>query len=140
MGDGNAVTLLAEFASAWNAHDLERMMACMADDCEFLTAAGPECHGQRHVGRDAVQQAFRDVLGSMPDAHWHGRQLVVDGDTAFSLWTLTGTRVDGTRVEVDGVDHFELRNGKVRVKNAFRKQRTAAPVPPATRPASPSLT
>jgi len=123
MSDGNSEALLKEFASAWNAHDLERMMDCMSDDCEFLTSAGPQRHGQRHIGRDAVRQAFKAVLDSMPDAHWHGRQLVVQGDTAFSLWTLTGTKADGSRVDVDGVDHFDLRGGKVRLKNAFRKER-----------------
>jgi hypothetical protein len=42
-----------------------------------------------------------------------------------SEWTFTGTRMDGTRVEVNGCDLFTFRDGKIAVKNSFRKNRPA---------------
>jgi hypothetical protein len=42
-----------------------------------------------------------------------------------SEWTFTGSRVDGSRVEVTGCDLFTFKNGKIAVKNSYRKNRTA---------------
>ncbi|MES2100422.1 MAG: nuclear transport factor 2 family protein [Pseudomonadota bacterium] len=116
-------TTLAAFSAAWNAHDIDALMSFMHDDCEFLTPAGPDACGTRHVGRDAVRRAFEGVWQAMPDAHWHNGRYIVQGDLAFSLWTFTGTTADGARTEVDGVDVFTLKNGKIQTKNAFRKTR-----------------
>ena len=41
--------------------------------------------------------------------------------------TFTGTAADGSRVEADMVDVFTFKNGKIQVKNAYRKQRPALP-------------
>ena len=43
----------------------------------------------------------------------------------MSEWTFTGTRADGARVEVHGCDLFTCRNGKIVVKNSYRKNRPA---------------
>ena len=43
----------------------------------------------------------------------------------------TGTRADGTRVEVQGCDLFTLRDGKISLKNSYRKNRP--PVAKSTR-------
>jgi ketosteroid isomerase-like protein len=40
-----------------------------------------------------------------------------------SEWTFTGTRVDGTRIEVNGCDLFTFRGGKIALKNSYRKSR-----------------
>ncbi|MCG2606032.1 MAG: nuclear transport factor 2 family protein, partial [Achromobacter sp.] len=53
--------------------------------------------------------------------HW------VAGDRGVSECTFTGTAADGSRVEADMVDVFTFQDGKIRVKNAFRKQRPALP-------------
>jgi ketosteroid isomerase-like protein len=41
-----------------------------------------------------------------------------------SEWTFTGTRRDGTRVEVTGCDLFTFRDGRIAIKNSYRKNRT----------------
>ena len=41
----------------------------------------------------------------------------------MSQWTFTGTRADGTRVEVHGCDLFTFRNGRIAVKDSYRKNR-----------------
>ena len=51
------------------------------------------------------------------------------GDLGVSEWRFTGTRADGTRIEVDGVDIFTFRDGRIPVKNAYRKQRPRQPTP-----------
>ena len=39
------VDMLAEFAAAWNRHDIDALMSFMSDDCVFETVGGPERWG-----------------------------------------------------------------------------------------------
>jgi len=122
---------LAAFSDAWNAHDIDALMSFMTEDCIFQTAAGPDACGTRHVGADAVRKAFPAAWATMPDAQWRNGKHFVQGDFGTSEWTFTGTAADGTRVEVDGVDLFTFKGGKIHLKNVFRKTRPN--LPPAAR-------
>lgn len=121
------VATLQAFSEAWNRHDIDALMSFMTEDCIFQTAAGPDACGTRHVGAAAVRQAFPAAWQSMPDAQWRNARHFVHGDFGVSEWTFTGTAADGTRVEVDGVDLFQFRGGKIHVKNVFRKTRPNLP-------------
>ncbi len=121
------VDMLQAFADAWNAHDVDALMSFMHDDCVFETAAGPEACGARHVGRDAVRKAFAAAWTSFPDAQWRNARHFVAGERGVSEWTFTGTAADGTRIEANGVDVFTFSDGKILVKNAFRKDRPRLP-------------
>jgi ketosteroid isomerase-like protein/quercetin dioxygenase-like cupin family protein len=114
---------LERFADAWNARDPEALMACMAEDCEFLAAAGPEANGQVHKGRQAVRAAYAAIFEAFPESAWNDARHVVCGDRGFSEWRFVGTDRQGARVEVDGCDLFAFDGELIRVKNSFRKQR-----------------
>ena len=118
---------LAAFSEAWNRHDVDALMSFMSDDCVFMTAGGPDACGARHEGREAVAKAFAGAWATLPDAHWSNGVYFVQGDFGVSQWTFTGTAADGTRVETDGVDIFTFKDGKIAVKNAFRKARPNLP-------------
>ena len=120
---------LQEFADAWNRHDVDALMSFMTDDCIFEASAGGEVAGTRYVGREAVRAAYADVWATFPDAHWGNARHFVCGDRGVSEWTFTGTRSDGARVEVHGCDLFKFRDGKIALKNSYRKNRppTAGP-------------
>lgn len=120
-------TTLEAFGDAWNRHDVDALMSFMSDDCVFQTGAGPDACGTRHVGRDAVRTAFAAAWATLPDAQWVNGQYFVQGDFGVSQWTFTGTAADGTRVETDGVDLFTFKDGKIALKNAFRKARPNLP-------------
>lgn len=121
------VATLAAFSAAWNRHDIEALMSFMTDDCIFQTAAGPDACGTRHVGKTAVKIAFESAWLNFPDAQWIHDQHFVHGDFGVSQWTFTGTAADGTRVEADGVDLFTFKDGKIHLKNVFRKNRPNLP-------------
>ena len=120
---------LQAFADAWNRHDIDALMSFMTDDCAFEASAGPEVCGTRVEGREAVRAAFADVWMTFPDAHWGDARHFVCGDRGVSEWIFTGTRGDGTRVEVHGCDLFRFRDGRIALKNSYRKNR-----PPLSRP------
>jgi steroid delta-isomerase-like uncharacterized protein len=119
--------VLQAFADAFNRHDTEAIMSFMTDDCVFDASAGPDACGTRYVGRQAVRAGFLDVWATFPDAHWGNARHFVQGDRGVSEWTFTGTRADGTRVEVNGCDVFTFRDGRIALKNSYRKNRPPLP-------------
>lgn len=123
--EADLMALLDRFAEAWNRHDVDALMSMMADDGVFEASAGPEVNGERSEGRTAVRNAFAAVFDAFPDAHWGGARHFIAGDRGVSEWTFTGTAPDGRRVEVNGCDLFTFRDGRIAIKNSYRKNRTA---------------
>ena len=119
-----AESLLAAFGDAFNRHDLDALMDMMTADCIFDASAGGSADGERHRGQAAVRAAFAAVFEQFPDAQWRNARHFVAGGRGVSEWTFTGTRRGGTRVEVRGCDVMTLRDGKIAVKDSFRKNRT----------------
>lgn len=125
--DPITVATLAAFSAAWNRHDIDSLMSFMSHDCVFQTAAGPESYGARHDGPAAVRTAFESAWINFPDAQWiHDRHFVHE-NFGVSEWTFKGTAADGSRVEADGVDVFTFKDGKIQLKNVFRKNRPNLP-------------
>ena len=119
--DADSLKLLERFAEAWNRHDLDALMSMMTDDCVFEASAGSEVNGERSEGKQAVRVAYAAVFETFPDAHWANATHFVAGNRGVSEWTFTGTRKDGKRVEVTGCDLFTFRDGKITIKNSYRK-------------------
>ena len=118
---------LQAFADAWNRHDAEALMSFMTEDCVFEASGGPEICRTRYVGREAVRAGYAEVWSTFPDAHWGNARHFVQGERAVSEWTFTGTRTDGSRVEVNGCDLFTIKEGKIAAKNSYRKNRRTLP-------------
>lgn len=114
---------LAALFDAFNRHDIGGVMSVFAEDCVFYAVAGAEAYGSKIEGAKAISNAFSSVWAAMSDAHWDHHSHFVCGDRAVSEWTFSGTNADGSRVEAEGADLFTLRDGKIVVKQAFRKQR-----------------
>lgn len=121
------VATLAAFSDAWNRHDIDALMSFMSEDCVFQTAAGPDACGTRISGPAAVRQAFAAAWATVPDAQWRNGVHFVSGDFGTSQWTFTGTAADGSRIETDGIDVFTFKDGKIALKNVFRKARPNLP-------------
>ncbi len=114
---------LAALFDAFNRHDVDAVMSVFADDCVFFAVGGNEVYGTKIEGAEAIANAFSGVWTAMADAHWDHHSHFVQGDRAVSEWIFSGTNSDGSRVEAQGADLFTLRDGKIIVKQALRKQR-----------------
>ena len=117
------IAILDGFANAFNAHDVDLILSYMTDDCVFEASAGPNVDGEKFTGKGAVKKAFEDVFKNYPDAHWGNIRHFISGERAVSEWILTGTKSDGSKVEVTGCDLFTFRDGKIAIKNSYRKNR-----------------
>ena len=118
-----SIEMLQAFADAFNRHDADAVMSFMTEDCVFEASAGPEVCGTRFAGSAAVRAAFVEVFTTFADARWNHAQHFIAGQRAISEWTFTGTRADGAWVEVHGCDVFTFRDGKIALKNSYRKNR-----------------
>ena len=128
MGQSNkniTEAFLQSFVDAFNAHDVKAIMAHMTDDCVFEASAGPDFNGQKFAGQQQVGKAFEKVFTDFPDAHWGYARHFISGDRAVSEWIFTGTKTDGSKVEVSGCDVFTFKDGKIAIKNSYRKNRVA---------------
>ena len=125
LSEADALALLDRFAAAWNRHDLDALMSMMTDDCVFESSAGSQVDGQRSEGKPAVRDAYAAVFETFPDAQWANCRHFIAGNRAVSEWTFAGTHKDGRRVEVNGCDLFTLRDGRIAIKNSYRKNRPA---------------
>jgi ketosteroid isomerase-like protein len=117
--------LLQTFADAFNEHNVQAIMQHMTNDCVFEASAGPEVDGEKFVGLESVRKAFEEVFETFPNAKWNNAKHFISGERGFSEWIFSGTKTDGTIVEVTGCDLFTFRNGKIAIKNSYRKNRAA---------------
>jgi steroid delta-isomerase-like uncharacterized protein len=120
------VDVLQQVLAAFNAHDLDAIMAHFADDCVFEAPRGPERWGRRFVGKDEVRRGLGARFEGIPDVSYGDDDHFVSGNRAVSEWTLTGTTVDGERVDVRGCDLWTFGDdGKIVRKASFWKIREA---------------
>jgi ketosteroid isomerase-like protein len=114
---------LEALCDAFNAHDLDRIMAHFADDCVLEMPRGPDPWGTRAEGRAAVRAALATRFEGLPDVHYGDATHFVDeaAQAGMSRWTLTGTTGAGARIEVRGCDFYGFRGGKVARKDSYWK-------------------
>jgi len=113
--------VLARVLDGFNRHDVDAIMAEFSDDCVFQSPRGPDPWGRRFVGRHAVGEGFAGRFRGIPDIHYEGAGDFVSGDRGVSEWVLTGTTVDGERLEVHGCDLWTFRDDQIVCKNSFWK-------------------
>ena len=114
---------LKELCAAFNAHDLDRIMAFFSDDCVLEMPRGSEPWGIRFEGKQNVRAALATRFEGLPDVHYGNDEHFVDSaaNTGVSKWTLTGTTREGSRKEVRGCDFYTFLNGKVIRKDSYWK-------------------
>ena len=73
-------------------------------------------------GADEIAAYFEGLFAAIPDVHMEVLHVAAEGDAVFVRWHLTGTHTGtawagieptGSRIELDGIDHFTVRDGTV---------------------------
>jgi ketosteroid isomerase-like protein len=114
---------LIELCEAFNAHDLDRIMACFDEECVLEMPRGTKPWGARFEGKPSVRAALATRFEGLPDVHYGNAEHFVDStaETGMSKWLLTGTGRDGKKVEAHGCDFYTFRAGKVTRKDSYWK-------------------
>lgn len=118
------VEFLERFGEAWNRRDLDSIMSFFTDDCAYLASFGPDRDGTPYRGHAAVREGIATSLASFPDGRYTDVRTFVAGNRGASEWTFIATTSTGERVEIRGCDLFEFKEGKIKTKDAFRKEKS----------------
>jgi len=111
------VAAVARFGAAFEARDVDAVMAAMTEDCVFESTAPPD--GERFVGQAAVRQAWVDFFAASGDAVFTTEEQFVAGDRVVARWRYTWATDGGGHVR--GVDVFRVRDGLVAEKLSYVK-------------------
>jgi len=77
---------VAVWASAWNSHDINTVLALFANDVQIDQPENP-----KPLDYAGARKFFSMIFRAYPDFHVTVRQAIVDGQTAVSVEQVTGT-------------------------------------------------
>ena len=115
------------YNAAWNAHDVDAILAMHADDSVF------ENHttGDVNIGRDAIGAAIGGIFTVFPDLEFETRRQYLREDLVVQEWTARGTHLGkmnragleveptGRTVEYRGLDVIPIEDGLVARKDVY---------------------
>ncbi len=124
MSDDRNLAVLRQVLAAFNRHDLDAIMSHFAEDCVFDSPRGPDRFGGRFVGKAEVRRGLAARFEGIPDVHYADDEHFACGRRGASEWTISGTTVDGSRIDVRGCDLWTFgEDGKLVRKDSFWKIR-----------------
>ena len=117
---------IARYNDAWNAHDLDAIMAMHAPDMVFENhTAGETAQGE------AVRGHIGSIFETWPDIHFEGRRTYAREGLVVQEWTATATHANrmtrgelvaeptGKRITWNGIDVIPFENGLVKRKDVY---------------------
>jgi steroid delta-isomerase-like uncharacterized protein len=114
------------YNAAWNAHDLDAIMALHAPDMVFENHTA----GETATG-DAVREHIGAIFATWPDIAFETRRLYVRDDLVVQEWTATATHAStmrrgdlvaeptGRRIAWEGLDVIPFEDGRVKRKDVY---------------------
>jgi ketosteroid isomerase-like protein len=111
---GELERVIERYNEAWNAHDVDAILAHHAPGMVFENHTA----GERVEGEDVGSHIAR-IFENAPDLVFRSRRLYARDGLVVSEWTATATRADGSRVEWDGIDVFPFQNGLIVRKDVY---------------------
>ncbi|HXG75825.1 MAG TPA: nuclear transport factor 2 family protein [Gaiellaceae bacterium] len=115
------LAVLGRMLDAFNRHDLDAIMSLFVDDCVFESPRGPDPWGRRFEGKPAVAEGLAARFTGIPDVTYESHGDFVAGERGASEWTLRGTTVDGSSLEVRGCDLWTFRGDEIVRKDSYWK-------------------
>lgn len=113
---------LASIGQAFNSRDVERIVALFHDDAIFWLASGPEPVGTTLNGKAAIRKLLADRFKLIPDMHWaRTDEWMGEGDRAVTQWRVTGKAADGTKLDYQGCDLYQFKDGLIWRKDTYWK-------------------
>jgi limonene-1,2-epoxide hydrolase len=108
--NSNGARVIDRLVRATNAHDLEAVVACFAEDYRNVTPAHPH---RSFTGPDQVRDNWRQIFAGVPDVQAAVTAQSTDGSRVWTEWRMSGTRRDGTAHDMVGVIVFSVEGDKI---------------------------
>jgi hypothetical protein len=97
--------VIDRLAVAMNAHDLDAAAGWFHANYRSEQPAHP---GRAFVGQNQMRANWEAMFAGIPDFRAELLRSVGDGDTVWSEWHWTGTRLDGLPFEMRGITLFDI--------------------------------
>jgi steroid delta-isomerase-like uncharacterized protein len=128
MNGAELQEFIDRYNEAWNAHDVEAIVAMHTEDSIF------ENHvtGDVNVGREQIEKAITGIFAVFPDLSFEGRRQYIREDLVVQEWTARGTQEGtmtrggveveptGKHVEYKGMDVIPIEAGLVAARTSTR--------------------
>jgi ketosteroid isomerase-like protein len=102
--------VVERLVNATNRHDLDGLVACFAADYRNETPVHP---ARGFTGPQQVRRNWAQIFAAVPDVRAEVVASVMDGDSSWTEWEMTGTRPDGSPHHMRGVIVFTCGNGLI---------------------------
>ncbi len=116
----DSLTILQDFISAFNRHDIDSIMRLMTADCVFENTYPPP-DGERFEGQQAVRDYWEQFFAASPQALFEIEEIFCHEDRGFVRWLYLWGGADQTVGHVRGIDIFRLHDGKIAEKLSYVK-------------------
>ena len=113
MDDSDVRRLVDRYRAGWFGHDVDAIMSVVSEDVVFHNVTA----GERVEGAAAFRADVAAVHERWPDLGFEEHALYITADTDVAEWTARATGSDGRRLEWDGIDVINCRDGRI-VRNA----------------------
>ena len=102
--------VLERLHTAMNQHNLETFLECFDANYQSAQPVHPD---RGFGGREQVRKNWAAIFSGVPDFQAKLLNSTAEGDTAWAEWQWTGTRADGTRLDIRGVTLFGVQADRI---------------------------
>jgi ketosteroid isomerase-like protein len=113
--------LFRRFGKAFNKSDVEEIAACVTDDFEWRLDKGGAPTGRVLKGKNDLRAYFSDKSTAQREARFSEARIHRSGDKLFGTFRVTGIDAAGQPFDRYGIDLYELRDGKISLKDSYLK-------------------
>lgn len=109
-GGGTRIkSIIRNILEAFNKKDLVGLLSFFADDATYVRSEGT------FRGKEEIKRYYTWTFSNYSEITLTDKVIIVEGDKAVLEWAMEGTSVrgGGKKLQLQGLDLFEFKNGKV---------------------------
>lgn len=116
----STIQLVKHFNDALNAHNVDKMMQFMTEDCVFENTY-PAPDGTRYEGQPVVRAFWDDFMRTSREPRIQIEEIFALGDRCIMRWTYYWLDAQGRPSHIRGIDVYKVRHGLIAEKLSYVK-------------------
>ena len=115
-GHARIKSIIRNMLEAYNKKDLTSLLSFFADDATYIRSEGT------FRGKEEIKRYYAWSYSNYSEVSLKEKGIIVEGDRAVLEWALEGTSVrgGGKKAQLQGLDLFEFKNGKVQEVHIYQ--------------------